>query len=97
MRLVVQGSRLKVSNARDRVHFSSIIRHSWHSLAEGSPARMRVIMDQVFGLIFTTSLHTLYLDSNFMIDQYTVYVSGSDYVATNYSGNDVRFELLPAF
>ena len=54
-------------------------------------------MDQVFPLIFTTSLHTLYLDSYFMIDQYTVYVSGSDYVATNYSGNDVRFELLPAF
>ena len=34
---------------------------------------------------------------HFMIEQYTVYVSGSDYVATNYSGNDVRFELLPAF
>ena len=37
----------KIGKSRQRVHFSSIIRHSWHSLAEGSPARMRVIMDQV--------------------------------------------------
>ena len=33
----------------------------------------------------------------FMIDQYTVYVSGSDYVTTNYSGNAVRFANLRSF
>ena len=31
------------------------------------------------------------LFANLTFGQYTVYVSGSDYVTTNYSGNDVRF------
>lgn len=58
------------------MHFTSVIRHSWHSLAEGAPAFMRIIMDQ-----------------------YTGYVSNSDYVKTNYTGGQVRWavsSLLPS-
>ena len=49
-------------NFSQTVGFTSVIRHSASSLAEGSPASYRILMDQ-----------------------YTGFVVGSNYVKTNYS------------
>ena len=45
--------------------------------------------DSFFSRHFGGVFHIFF--ANITFDQYTVYVSGSDYVKTNYSGNDVRF------
>ena len=47
--------------------------------------------DSFFSRHFGGVFHIFF--ANITSDQYTVYVSGSDYVKTNYSGNDVRFAI----
>jgi hypothetical protein len=55
----------KILFSRHRVSFQSTIRHTPVSLAEGSPARLRVIMDQYTGFVINAdSVQTNYTGRN---------------------------------